>query len=354
MREHYLSSYNENYKDYDVYFHTAIRKYKFENFRWAILNELNFEEEAFDWEKLWITYYKMPNREIGYNLTEGGEGFNGYEWTEDQLKNVWKYEIEEVKKFVESKGGKCFLNKKVNIKTKFLVECKEGHQWKADIVGLFFKKTWCPYCGGTLKNSIDDAKKLAERKKGKCLSEYYKNARDRLLWVCEKNHIWEASYLSVYSGSWCRECYLKKREKYSFYALFNDIKNFLETNKRLPSLKNKDEINLATRFCSLKKRICIDKDYFHKFKQLEEIYSIKIFKFPNNQAIKKDFLTDLDYFLKNNGRLPKDSKKDKKERNLYLCLKRLRNRIGLNINNGKSSYIDYLKDFELIHNTKIF
>lgn len=353
MQEHYLSSYNENYEDYNVYFHTAIRKYGFENFRWIILNEFDFEEEAYDWEKLWIKYYKMPNRNIGYNLTEGGEGFNGYKWTDKQLEKVRKYEIEDIKKFVESKGGKCYLDKKINTYTKFLVECENKHQWEVDIRGLLFKETWCPECGGTARKEIDDAKKLAESKGGKCLSKDYKNAREFLLWQCDKKHIWEASYMSVHSGNWCRKCYNKKLEKDSFFKLFNDIKDFLEKNKRLPSLNNKEEVNLATRYYSLRKRIYIDKNYFFKFKQLESIYKVKIFRFKNRGITKKDFLNELNFYLKNNNRLPKDSKTDKKERNLYLTLKRVVNTIKLNNDNLETIYIESLKDYELIYNVKI-
>ena len=73
-------------KRHNMYFHKAIMKHGIDNFIWCTLckclsrEELNYKE---------LNYIKefntlAPN---GYNLTMGGNGISGYNWTEEQKKN---------------------------------------------------------------------------------------------------------------------------------------------------------------------------------------------------------------------------------------------------------------------------
>jgi group I intron endonuclease len=60
--------------------HAALAKYGSNNFNLEIIDECMLEGEIFDKEIYWISYYKSnmkkyPN--IGYNLTDGGEGHSG-------------------------------------------------------------------------------------------------------------------------------------------------------------------------------------------------------------------------------------------------------------------------------------
>jgi group I intron endonuclease len=70
---HGLSSLNKNSKEYNYYFHNAIRKHKIENIEWQILNKNLTKNEANMWERLWIFIEKSNDPKIGYNETEGGE-----------------------------------------------------------------------------------------------------------------------------------------------------------------------------------------------------------------------------------------------------------------------------------------
>src|SRR5271157_311496 len=54
--------------------HRAMLKHGFDNFIIEQLSEHETEEEALAQEILLIKQYQSMNREIGYNLTEGGEG----------------------------------------------------------------------------------------------------------------------------------------------------------------------------------------------------------------------------------------------------------------------------------------
>ena len=75
-------------------FHNSIRKYGIDNFTSMIIAVAYSKEELNDLEIYYIEYYNSyyknddgTNNEKGYNMTIGGEGSNGYIYTdEDKLK----------------------------------------------------------------------------------------------------------------------------------------------------------------------------------------------------------------------------------------------------------------------------
>lgn len=62
-----------------------------------------------------------------------------------------------------------------------------------------------------IKN-LEKAKKYAETRKGKCLTEVYSNSKEKLEWKCQEEHhpSWHRTMSVVYENSWCKLCYLKK------------------------------------------------------------------------------------------------------------------------------------------------
>lgn len=69
--------------------HNAINKYGIDNFSFEIIEKCK-KNELSDKEKYWITYYNStsPN---GYNLTQGGDGGNTFQYrTEEQMKETKK------------------------------------------------------------------------------------------------------------------------------------------------------------------------------------------------------------------------------------------------------------------------
>ena len=78
-------------------FHRAIRKYGFENFDYEVLERVD-KSLLNEREIYWIQYYDSTNKDIGYNLTSGGEGTSGYTYTDEQLK----------RRSEQSKGNKSF------------------------------------------------------------------------------------------------------------------------------------------------------------------------------------------------------------------------------------------------------
>ena len=63
----------QNYRGIKTPFHAAIRKYGAENFKLEIIEEC-LEQELNEKEKYYIKLYNSTNKDIGYNIQEGGTG----------------------------------------------------------------------------------------------------------------------------------------------------------------------------------------------------------------------------------------------------------------------------------------
>lgn len=113
--------------------------------------------------------------------------------------------IEKMSEIAEMHGGKCLSEKYINSRTKLIWECQKGHKWEAPPASIK-RGQWCPFCGGTARLTIEEMKKIAIDRGGKCLSEAYINQRKKLLWECAKGHQWKSTPGSIKGGSWCPEC----------------------------------------------------------------------------------------------------------------------------------------------------
>jgi group I intron endonuclease len=70
-------------------FHKALRKYGEDNFLWEIIDSAESENELFDKEKYYITFYHSyikDDNSNGYNMTIGGEGISGLKFSEESKK----------------------------------------------------------------------------------------------------------------------------------------------------------------------------------------------------------------------------------------------------------------------------
>lgn len=63
-------------KSYDTHFHRAVRKHGEDCLTWEVLEWIDGDlEELKEKEKFWIKYYgTYVSRDVGYNLTKGGDG----------------------------------------------------------------------------------------------------------------------------------------------------------------------------------------------------------------------------------------------------------------------------------------
>jgi GIY-YIG catalytic domain/NUMOD3 motif len=75
-----ISNHYQNSKISNSHFYNALKKYPKENFNWEILEEIEIEnkillnEKLNKLEKLYIERFNSTNRDVGYNMTTGGEG----------------------------------------------------------------------------------------------------------------------------------------------------------------------------------------------------------------------------------------------------------------------------------------
>jgi hypothetical protein len=117
--------------------------------------------------------------------------------------------LEEFKKIAESRGGKCLSMFYINTNSKLKWECKCGYQWESTPDSIK-RGSWCPECGGSKKLTIEDMYFLAESRGGKCLSTTYINIHSKIKWECEFGHQWETAPDSIKRGTWCPICAIKK------------------------------------------------------------------------------------------------------------------------------------------------
>jgi hypothetical protein len=118
-----------------------------------------------------------------------------------------KLTIEECKKLAIHRKGKCLEDIYINSDTKMKWECEKGHIWKAIFDSIKNQETWCPVCGGSFPLTLEYCQELAKQNKGECLSEIYINSGAHLKWRCEEGHEWDSCLDAIkWSKSWCPYC----------------------------------------------------------------------------------------------------------------------------------------------------
>ncbi|MEY9867273.1 group I intron endonuclease [Peribacillus sp. B2I2] len=75
-------------KKSQTFFAKAIRKYGWESFVWGVIDTGTSNDELIEKEKYWVRYYQSNNEKFGYNLTEGGDGIDGYKFSEELKKKL--------------------------------------------------------------------------------------------------------------------------------------------------------------------------------------------------------------------------------------------------------------------------
>jgi hypothetical protein len=124
--------------------------------------------------------------------------------------------LEEMQAVARSRGGECLSKTYVNLGTPLKWQCAEGHVWdalpgKVKAYGNHGKGSWCPECARKPDYTLEDMRRIAASKGGKCLSTIYVNGRTPLKWRCAKGHTWEAQPQNVIPkpsnrGTWCPLC----------------------------------------------------------------------------------------------------------------------------------------------------
>lgn len=122
-----------------------------------------------------------------------------------------KQELKEIQEIVEAKDGQCLSSSYINIDSKLDFVCEKGHFFSTTPYRIK-KGNWCRKCyemdkaGASQRLDSGEMHRIAEAKGWECLSTEYKNAKIKLTWKCEKNHIFERSLSHVKEGRGCPTC----------------------------------------------------------------------------------------------------------------------------------------------------
>lgn len=74
--------------------------------------------------------------------------------------NNEKITIDIIQQIVNNKGGKCLSEEYINMETKMLWKCADGHEWYAVLRNIIHGNTWCPQCRYFLREEV--CRKLLE------------------------------------------------------------------------------------------------------------------------------------------------------------------------------------------------
>lgn len=130
------------------------------------------------------------------------------QWCPTCSKNEEKLTIEEMRELAETKGGKCLSENYIDIKTKLLWECINGHQWMGLPAAIKHHDSWCPVCAGNIKKTLEEIQQIAVSNGGKLLSKRYENNRQKLKWKCSEGHVFFKTFNHVVNRKqWCPTCF---------------------------------------------------------------------------------------------------------------------------------------------------
>lgn len=111
----------------------------------------------------------------------------------------------EFHKYAKSKGGKCLTLARESARDSLTFECAEKHIWETNR-SVIKRGSWCHISGGSKKSNIEEMRRIAAIKFGKCISKEYTNAHTHLDWECALGHTWTAAPTKIKTGKWCPTC----------------------------------------------------------------------------------------------------------------------------------------------------
>ena len=128
----------------------------------------------------------------------------------EKVHNARRLTIEDMRKIANTRGGRCLSEAYLGICVRLRWRCKKGHVWETTPASVKYG-SWCPKCAGKSRGTIEEMKAIAKEHDGRCLSKGYVNSYTHLKWKCDVGHVWEAIPASVKQGRWCRRCTAKNR-----------------------------------------------------------------------------------------------------------------------------------------------
>lgn len=145
----------------------------------------------------------------GHRFRKSGEVVKRGSWC-PACRGLSPGDLERMRQVARERGGECLSERYVDAGTKLRWRCGEGHEWSAT-PGMIVRGHWCPACRwqrsySRARLSIEDMRRTAGERGGRCLSDAYHGSKVRLRWRCARGHMWMAHPNRVRQGSWCPSC----------------------------------------------------------------------------------------------------------------------------------------------------
>jgi len=141
------------------YLHNSIAKYGQDKFTIEEIAMFENEKDCLDSEMFYIAYYNSMDRNIGYNLTHGGDGVSGYIYSDEQ-----KRKMSEHRKGKYLGRDNSFFGKKHTDETKKIMSDKALERDYSKEKNPFYGKKHSSQTIDKIKNHQNQNKKLFSHK----------------------------------------------------------------------------------------------------------------------------------------------------------------------------------------------
>lgn len=111
--------------------------------------------------------------------------------------------------------GFIMLGEYVNVDTKTMFQCDNGHTWEAAPEKVM-SRTGCPYCSGMAPLTTEIVNARIEDR-GLILVDEFVNNQTKVRFKCNEGHIWDAKPNNVLNGRGCPECSERTSDNDVFY-----------------------------------------------------------------------------------------------------------------------------------------
>lgn len=128
--------------------------------------------------------------------------------------------VNRLRQIVVKRDGSFDEDAYVNKRTPVKFKCSYGHEWESQAQTVLHG-SWCRQCWDEkhagkhlrLKDGLEQAKEIAAKQHGECLSTKYITGITPLHWKCQNGHEWHTGLSDIKKGTWCPECGSGVRER---------------------------------------------------------------------------------------------------------------------------------------------
>lgn len=117
----------------------------------------------------------------------------------------------------QTRGGQLLSPEWIGIREKLRWQCAHGHQWDALPTNVEINGTWCPYCRGNARYTIEEVRQIAAARGVTLLSKTYRNNVALLEWQCSHGRVWQMSFRGLMASGashrHCARCAAEARDK---------------------------------------------------------------------------------------------------------------------------------------------